>query len=52
MAFGIANDVPLTLKRASCLNSVLIANAVIKICHLNQKRHSSVHLNAHFVLIA
>lgn len=52
MAFGIANDVPLTMKRAPCLNSVLIANAVIKICHLNQKRHSSVHLNAHFVLIA
>lgn len=49
MAFGI---VPLTIKRAPCLNSVLIANAVIKICHLNQKRHTSVHSNAHFASIA
>lgn len=39
-------------KRSPCLNSVLIANVVIKICHLNQKRHTSVHSNAHFASIA
>ena len=43
---------PLNNKRPPCLNSVLIANAVIKICLLNRKRHTSVHSNAHFALIA
>lgn len=47
MAFGIANDVPLTIREHH-----VIANAVIKICHLNQKRHTSVHSNAHFASIA